>query len=1542
MADAIDTKVVKMKFDNEEFHKKTEGTLSILEKLKEGLKFDGASKGLNDVAVASKTFSLNHVGEAVDAIASKFSALGAIGFTVLNTLTNQAITAGERMAKALSIEGIGSGFKEYESNIGAIQTILANTESKGSTLTDVNLALEELNKYADQTIYSFGDMTKGIGQFTAAGVGLKESVADVKGLSNLMALSGSSAEKAAPAFYQLSQAIASGTVRAQDWESVNAAGISGQVFQKSLFETARALGTLVDVPVGQTFEDWSKAGGNIRDLMAEGAITGKVMSLSLQGFSGDLDKASLISSGYSEMQAEAIMKTANTASAAATNVKTFTQLIGTLKEAVGSGWSESFKYIFGNFEQAKELFSSLYQVFGGIISGSAGVRNNILKDWMTLGGRTSLIQSLRNVLWSLASVFMVVQKAFRDAFPRKSGLELAIISEQIQEFTKKLIPAQDTLERLGRIFGGLFSILAIGWTIIKTVIGVFFDLFGAISHVAGAGGGTLELFAKLGDAITWLKKVLVDDGGIKKVFSDWLTPIFDFVRNIDIVGPIKSAIEKLQELKDAIVRIYDDNIAPKLKPIIDALSNFKNMIADLFSKFQKPDGFDGLSDATGRLSDRWKTLTEVGEFLGKVFGWVGEQVQKGVEWFKGFIPGIADSFKSGDFSLLQDALNIGIFAAMYSIIKKFLDNGVLGTLLGGGVMDEFKKTLVGIQNELRADALLKIAEAMVLLTASLLVLSLIDPVRLALALFATGAGFAQLAGQLVIIEKTVKGGRQTAATLGAATAMVIIAGAILVLALAVKFFSMMDPEELKQGIAGVVIVMGAMALSIRAMGDPENALKAAAAILALSVAVAKLIKAIQEFGTMDMEVIKQGLFGVSTSILLIVAAIRLVPQDAEQKGLGIGFLTLALMGLAKVVTMFGEMDFDVLAQGLFAFAGVLAIVTLSMASMGDDRKRFIETAAGIGIISIAMIIMARSIQELGAAEHLLSAVLAFAAMMLVIVLAVRALNGKEAIEGALTIAVIAASVMILTLALKALSEIGVLNVLALLFGIVVFLGILAIGALLLTSSGATEALAAFALAVWTLGLGIALTGLGVLLFAGAIYVVVLAIKELASIGEEALTFIPKVMKSLSEGAIEGIKSFLGAVPQMLVLFGGIISSIVTLIKEKVPEIVEAMGAILHGFIDWMYMNFQGLVELGWFILSSILHGIADHIFDIATTVGTIITELLSALTLKMPEMTAKGIEFLVAWLGGLTMNTAVLVGAISLFLLNLMLEIDRKIPAFVEMGSKMAIDFINAMGAKADDLAKAVSGFIVQLMRALAAATVAIADEAIKVATSLLDGIANAIDNGGEKLDESIKHFVKSIIKGLANGFKSGAGGVKEAIEELSAGMLYKLTHPWETDSPSRVTTRLGDNIAAGLAVGFNTNTSAVAGAETLASDVMSGLKDTLSSTIVNPEIMWNDSPTITPVLDLTGVKKTAGEMNTLWDSPTIDPTVSTLQAASMAVVAQEQAANTATDPAIATDKAPQPIHFTQINNAPHELSTSDIYRNTRSQIALAKEELNV
>ncbi len=1549
MADAIDTKVVKMKFDNEEFDKKTSGTLSVLQKLKESLKFDGASKGLNDVSAAAKTFSMDSIGLAVDSISSKFSAMGAAGFTVINNLTNQVIGFSERMAKELTIAPINDGFKEYETNMTSIQTILGNTASKGTTLQQVSDALDVLNGYADQTIYSFGEMTKNIGTFTAAGVDLDKSVSSIKGIGNLAAITGTGAEDMARVSYQLSQAMSSGTLKAQDWLSVtNAGGMGGEIFQKNLFETAKALGTITDSPVGQSFDEWKKAGGNFRDAMSEGVFTADVLTLSLQSLSGDLSESELITKGYTQQQATSILEVAHNALLAATEVKTFSQLMGTIKEAIGTGWADSFKYILGNFEQAKELFSSLYTVFGGIIGASAKTRNDILKDWMLLGGRTSLIQSLRNVLWSLASVFMVVQKAFRDAFPRKSGLELAIISEKIQEFTKKLIPAQDTLERLGRIFGGVFSILSIGWGIIKAVVGVFFDLFGAVAHVAGAGGGTLELFAKLGDALTWLKRILIDDGGIKKVFSDWLTPIFNFVRNIDIAGPIKSAVEKLQSLKDAIVSIYQENIAPKLQPIVDALSKFKDMVVDLFSKFQKPEGFDALGDATGRLSDRWETLTKVGEFLGKVFEWVGQQVQKGVEWFKQFIPGIADAFKSGDFNLLQDALNVGLFAALYKIVSKFLDNGLLGTLVGGNFMKTFKgvftqlqTTLKTMQQEIKAEAIMKIAEAMLILTAALAILSMLDSAKLTFALAITAGGFVELSKTLEHLNKKIQGGRQTAAVIGAATAMVIMAGAILLLALAVKLFSMMSLEELAKGIGAVDLVMLSLATSIRIMGKPEHMLAASAAIIALSVAVSKLIKAISDFGQMDMEVIKQGLFGVSTSILLIVAAIRLVPEDAEVKGLGIAFLALALMGLAKVVEMFGTMQIEVLVQGLLAFASVIAIVTLAVREMGDP-KRMLETAAGIGVVAIAIVIMAKAIQELGATDHLLSAVLALGATMFVLVLAVRALNGKEAIEGAATIVIIAAAIAVLTLSLMALSEIGVLQVLALLFGIVVFLGILAIGALFLTESGATAALAAFASAVWVLGLGLALSGLGVLLFAGAIYVVVLAIKELSTVGEDVLTFIPKFMKSLADGAVEGMKSFLSAIPDLLVNVGNVISAVLTLIQEKVPEIVATLGAIVQGFADYIANNFQTILDTGWNIMRGILQGIADHIFEVVMIVGTIVSELLTALTLQMPTLTAKGAELLVAFLNGLTANVADVVTAVSLFILTLMLEIDKKIPDFVKMGAKMAIDFINAMGDQAEALALAVSGFITKLMEALAKATIAIAESAIKVATALLDGIANAIEGGGDKLDDSIRHFVKAIIKGLANGLSSGAGGVKEAIQELASDMLYKLTHPWEVRSPSRVTTRLGKNIAAGLAVGIKSNTDAADSAGALSSDVMASLRNGLSDQTVNPEVMWNDTPTIKPVLDLTDVKKGANDMNNLWKDPSvsIDPKLSTGQAVFIAKEQQWQAV-AARQEMLKPAKLPAQVSLHQTINAPHALSANDIYRQTKSQLALAKEELN-
>ena len=220
MSKTIDERVVEMRFDNKQFESGVATSMSTLDKLKKSLNLSGVSKGLENVSAATKAVNMSGLTGAVETVHAKFSAFEVMTVTALANITNSALNAGKRMVSALTIDPVKTGFKEYETQINAIQTILANTESKGSTLKDVNQALNELNHYADMTIYNFTEMTRNIGTFTAAGVDLNTSVAAIKGIANLAAVSGSTSQQASTAMYQLSQALASGTVKLQDWNSV--------------------------------------------------------------------------------------------------------------------------------------------------------------------------------------------------------------------------------------------------------------------------------------------------------------------------------------------------------------------------------------------------------------------------------------------------------------------------------------------------------------------------------------------------------------------------------------------------------------------------------------------------------------------------------------------------------------------------------------------------------------------------------------------------------------------------------------------------------------------------------------------------------------------------------------------------------------------------------------------------------------------------------------------------------------------------------------------------------------------------------------------------------------------------------------------------------------------------------------------------------------------------------------------------------------------------------------------------------------------------
>ena len=191
MSTTIDERVVEMRFDNKQFESNVSTSMSTLDKLKQKLNLSGASKGLEDINTASKKVNMSGLGSSVEAVSAKFSAMQVIGITALSNITNSAVDAGKRIVSALTIDPVKTGFREYETQINAVQTILANTSSKGTTIDQVNSALDELNRYADLTIYNFTEMTRNIGTFTAAGIDLETSVSAIQGIANLSAVSGS-------------------------------------------------------------------------------------------------------------------------------------------------------------------------------------------------------------------------------------------------------------------------------------------------------------------------------------------------------------------------------------------------------------------------------------------------------------------------------------------------------------------------------------------------------------------------------------------------------------------------------------------------------------------------------------------------------------------------------------------------------------------------------------------------------------------------------------------------------------------------------------------------------------------------------------------------------------------------------------------------------------------------------------------------------------------------------------------------------------------------------------------------------------------------------------------------------------------------------------------------------------------------------------------------------------------------------------------------------------------------------------------------------
>lgn len=936
MSTTVDERVVEMRFDNKQFEQNIQTSLSSLDKLKKSLNLEGAAKGLETVNDAANKCSgnMSPLSNAVETVRVRFSALEVMAITALQNITNSALAAGKNLVSAFTIDPIKTGFEEYETQINAVQTILANTSSKGTTLDQVNNALDELNHYADMTIYNFTEMTRNIGTFTAAGVDLDTSVAAIKGIANLAAVSGSNSQQASTAMYQLSQALAAGTVKLQDWNSVVNAGMGGQVFQDALKETAKVHGIAIDEMI--------KDEGSFRETLSKGWLTSDILTETLAKFTGDLNEDQLRTMGYTDDQIKSIMEMGKTANDAATKVKTFTQLFDTLKEAAQSGWTQSWEIIVGDFEEAKELLTEVSDTFSAVINASADARNKMLQDWKDLGGRTMMIEAVKNVFEGLVSVAKPVREAFNEIFPPMTGKQLAEITERIRDLTAKFKMGEESSKNLKNTFKGVFAVLDIVGQAFKAVAGGIGELIGLFLP---AGNGVLSLTGSFGEYLVKL------DETVKKtdIFGKAVSTVVDIVKTV--ITFVKTAGEKVKEFGKAAGEKFDFHGFELFHSFLERVHNRMAQIGDGAGKMKS--GVIVAFEMMGEALEKCKFL-KVMEALWTAVKVIAGGIADAVGTMMGTL---AEKLGNADFSGVLDILNSIAVGGIALSVSKFLKSVT-------EPLDGVRGCFEAYQTNLKAGTLLKIGAAIALLAGSIVAISLIDSDKLSASLGAITVLFANLLGAMAIFNKISS---DTGKVSKACTAMIAMSVAVSILAGALKKVSDLDWGELARGLVGIAGLTAIVVASSKAMASGQKqVMKGVTSLIIFGVAIKILASACKDLSRLQWDELGRGLTGVGVLFAEIAVFLRVAKFNGKMisTATGIVILSAAMKVLASACKDFGQMEWSEIGKGLAGIGGLLAELAV-FTNLAGNAKHVMSTGVALIAIGAAMKIFASAVKDFG-------------------------------------------------------------------------------------------------------------------------------------------------------------------------------------------------------------------------------------------------------------------------------------------------------------------------------------------------------------------------------------------------------------------------------------------------------------------------------------------------------------------------------------------------------------------------------------------------
>lgn len=1370
MSTTIDERVVEMRFDNKQFESNVQTSLSTLDRLKKSLNLSGAAKGFDEIDSASKKVNMNGLANAVESVRLKFSALEVMAVTALANITNSALNAGKRIVSALTIDPIKTGFQEYETQIGAVQTILANTQHEGTNLQQVNRALDELNTYADKTIYNFTEMTRNIGTFTAAGVNLQTSVDSIKGIANLAAISGSTSQQASTAMYQLSQALAAGKVSLMDWNSVVNAGMGGKVFQDALVRTSELLGTGAKNAINMY--------GSFRESLTKGEwLTTEVLTETLKQFAGAYSEADLIQQGFSESQAKEIAQMAKTAEEAATKVKTFTQLWDTLKESAQSGWTATWEILIGDFEEAKDLLSEVSETIGNVIGEAAQARNDLLSGGLSSGWKQLLNQGIADEAGYIESIQEVA---------RKSG----------DAFDKMVVDSDNFIDALKK---GLQEGVISSETLSDAVHNLRDKMTGMSQEERKAAGYTSEMVEQIEKLDEGLKngsvsmdefteKILKPSGRENLIQSIWnaakglmsvITPIKEAFR--DIFPPMTS--EQLYAFTEVLRNFTErmklsettsENLKRTFKGLFAVLDIIKQAVSAVFNAVGSllggvGDLGAGILGVTGTFGDWLVKLDEFikqGDVFNKVLGTIVRVIKTVATAIRDFVKVLAEKIAFPGFELFHSLLErlharmsqIGDAAGgMKSSVSSAFE--AMGNALANcqfmqllqAVWDAVKAIAGGI-----ADAMGKVGSSLIGSIGNADFSGVIDLLN-GISFGAIAVGITKFVGAIkeqldsigsikesfIGILDSVRGCFEAYQSQLQAGTLLKIASAIAILVASLVALSLIDSAKLSAALGAITVLfadlMASMAIFNKISGMASGVIRSTTAMLAISTAVLILASALKKLGDLDAKQLATGLTGVVGLTATMIVAAKSLSKGGPTIIKGTSQMVIfaaAIKILASACEDLSALDWEGLTKGLVGVGVLFAEVSLFM-NTAKFSGQSVTTATGIVILSGAIKILASACEDFAQMNWgEIGRGLTSIGIVLAEIVAFTHLTGnaQHVIATSAALIGIGAAMKILATAVK---DFSAMNWSELAVGLV----------------GMAGALTAVTIAVNFMPKNMIAIGTGLIAVSTALLIMASALENM---GGMEWNEIAKGLVTL--GGSLGIMAV-----GLRAMTGTLSGSAAMLVAASALAILTPVLSIL-GAMSWTAIV-KGLVSLaGAFtvigVAGAVLTPLVPTILGLSgamALIGVAVLGLGAGLLAAGTGLSAIAVGFTALAAAGTAGATAV-VASLTVIITG----IADLIPAIVAKIGEAIVEFCKVIANSAGEIGNAVKEVVLTLVDVLVECVPAIADGALK----LIAGVLEALVQYTPQIVDSLFQFLIEVLEGIARNLP---GLIQAAIDVLMA-----------------------------------------------------------------------------------------------------------------------------------------------------------------------------